>query len=157
MDAKNQDPPPYMADEDAIIERALDILRRRVHAGPVMNSPKTVRDFLTVRAAGLEHEEFAVVFLTSQHHVICVDTMFTGTLSQTSVYPREIVKAALRCNAGAVILTHNHPSGVPEPSRADEILTQTLKAALNMVDVRILDHIVTAGGASVSMAERGLI
>jgi DNA repair protein RadC len=107
--------------------------------------------------AGLPHEEFAVLFLDAQHRLIEMRTLFRGTLAQTSVYPREVVKAALACNAGAVVLAHNHPSGLAEPSRADELLTQSLKSALQLVDVRVLDHLVVGQGQVVSFAERGLI
>jgi DNA repair protein RadC len=105
----------------------------------------------------LPHEIFVVLFLDSQHRLIAADEMFRGTLAQTSVYPREIVKAALDRNAAAVIFAHNHPSGVAEPSRADELLTQALKQALALVDIRTLDHFVVAGNRVVSFAERGLL
>jgi DNA repair protein RadC len=160
MKAKSQPPASYIVsadDDSAVIARALQILQSRVNSGPVMDSPRAVRDYLTMRAAGLQHEVFAVMFLDSQHHVIETRDMFVGTLAQTAVYPREVCKAALTLNAAAVILSHNHPSGHPEPSRADEHLTATLKSALALIDVRVLDHIVTGGGSSVSMAERGLI
>ena len=104
-----------------------------------------------------EHEIFAVLFLDARHQLLAMEEMFRGTLTQTSVYPREVVKRALERNAAAVMLAHNHPSGVAEPSRADEFLTQTLKTALALVDVRVLDHVIVAAGQSVSMAERGLM
>ena len=148
---------PDAADDDAIITRALLILSTRVAQGPVCDSPRTIKDYLTVRAAGLQREVFAVVLLDTQHRMIGTHDMFAGTLGQTSVYPREVVKLALAHNAGAVILTHNHPSGSAEPSRADEFLTQSLKAALALVDVRVIDHIVTGAGVAVSFAERGLL
>jgi DNA repair protein RadC len=158
---KTEDSPVYLrpvADTgDDIIEKAKLILQARVCKGAPMTSPATVKDYLILRAAGLRHEVFSVLFLDAQHRVIACESMFSGTLTQTSVYPREIVKRALELNAGAVILSHNHPSGMAEPSRADEFLTQTLKAALALVDVRILDHVITAGGSAVSMAERGLV
>jgi DNA repair protein RadC len=116
-----------------------------------------VKEFLKLSIGMRDHEVFVVLFLDAQHALIAAEEMFRGTLSQTSVYPREVVKAALRRNAGSVILAHNHPSGVAEPSRADEHLTQTLKAALALVDVRVLDHIVVARQGTVSMAERGLL
>ncbi len=119
--------------------------------------PQVVKDYLALKLGRQEREVFAVVFLDCQHRVIEYRELFFGTISQTSVYPREVVKAALWLNAGAVILAHNHPSGVPEPSRADEMLTQSLKATLATVDVRVLDHIVVAGGQTVSFAERGLL
>ena len=137
-----------------LIARALaEQLRERC----VMSSPGAVKEFLRVRLSALEYEVFVVLFLDAQHALIASEEMFRGTLSQTSVYPREVVRAALRHNAGAVILAHNHPSGVAEPSRADELLTQSLKSALALVDVRVLDHIVVAGGSTTSLAERGLL
>jgi DNA repair protein RadC len=158
---KSQDPAPYAVNpvgtDDEVIARALEILAARVHGRSVLDSPQAVKDYLRVRFAGLEHEVFSVVLLDSQNRVIDVREMFRGTLNQASVYPREIVKAALAANAGAVILTHNHPSGLPEPSRADEYLTQTLKSALALVDVRVLDHLVVGASGCVSFAERGLI
>ena len=105
----------------------------------------------------LEHEEFGVLFLDTQHRLISFKSMFRGTLSQTAVYPREVVREALRVNASAVIFTHNHPSGDVSPSRADELLTRTLKETLALVDVRVLDHIVVSARACVSFAERGLL
>lgn len=147
-----------MQAEEGIIERALAILTARIKAGPAMSSPDSVRKYLTIEAAKhTEREVFSVMFLDSQNRLIELRQMFFGTLSQTSVYPREVVKVALALNAGAVILTHNHPSGSPKPSSADKMLTQTLKAALALVDVQVLDHVITAGGTSVSMAEEGLI
>jgi DNA repair protein RadC len=112
---------------------------------------------LRLSLAALPHETFVVLFLDSQHRLLAADELFRGTLAQTSVYPREIVKAALSHNAAAVIFAHNHPSGVAEPSRADELLTQSLKQALALVDIRTLDHFVVAGSRVVSFAERGLL
>jgi DNA repair protein RadC len=116
-----------------------------------------VRDWLRLKLGGVEHEEFAVVFLNSQNSVIEFEVMFRGTLSQTSVYPREVVKAALRHNCGAVILAHNHPSGTTDPSQADRWLTDQLKAALGLVDVKILDHFIVTCDGFLSFAERGWI
>jgi DNA repair protein RadC len=144
-------------DDESIIRHALDILTRRVNAGPIMESPIEVKNFFLMRAAGLEREEFSVMFLDVHHRVIATDTMFTGTLSQASVYPREVVKRALHHNASAVILSHNHPSGGIQPSRADEHLTQSLKSALALVDVRVLDHVIVGACSVGSMAEQGLI
>ena len=143
--------------EDRLIQRALKVLDARMRTGEVLSSPNTVRDYLRLRIAGLEYEVFMVVFLDAQNRVIAADEMFRGTLTQTSVYPREIVKAALRHNAAGVIFAHNHPSGMAEPSHADELLTKTLKEALAMVDCRVLDHFVIAGSALLSFAERGLL
>lgn len=151
-------PAPHTDDE--IILKALHILNRRVSKQDLLTSPDDVKNYLIMRAATLEdpnREVFSVLYLDSQHRLITVQDEFVGTISQTSVYPREIVRAALRHGAAAVVLTHNHPSGNVEPSKADEILTQTLKSTLALVDVRVLDHIVVAGGQAVSMAERGLI
>lgn len=123
-----------------------------------LNSPATVKDYLRLLLGGVQHEVFVVLFLDTQHRVIVSEEMFRGTLSQTSVYPREVVKRALMHNAAAVILAHNHPSGVNEPSQADQMLTNALKQALNLVDVRVLDHIIVAdGNGTLSFAERGLI
>lgn len=143
---------PY---EQQAIKTALKILGRRLHNGQVFDSPQAVKDYLCLKLGNLEHEVFAVMFLSSQHQMITFEEMFRGTLCQTSVYPREVVKLALKHNAGSVICSHNHPSGVAEPSRADEYLTQTLKTALAIIDVRVIDHIVVAGNTAVSFAETG--
>ena len=140
---------------------ARELLLRDLHVqmqrGPVMDSPQVLRDWLRLHCAGLEHEVFIGLYLTAHHALIEAVPIFRGTLTQTSVYPREVVKLALSCNAAAVVFAHNHPSGSPEPSRADEFLTQNLKTALNLVDVRVLDHFVVAGDQLVSFAERGLL
>lgn len=159
MEARTEEAPAYAVglDDDTIIERALRILEARMRRGPLLNSPGTVRDYLGLKLGGLEHEVFTVVYLDSQHQVLeCVDE-FRGTVNATSVYPREIVRNALRLNASAVIFAHNHPSGCVEPSRSDEHLTQSLKSALKLVDVRVVDHFVVGGGRYVSFAERGLV
>ena len=143
--------------QDQTIKRALRILEGRMRSGPVLSAPTAVRDYLRLSLSERCHEVFVCVFLDSQHRVIACDELFRGTLAQTSVYPREVVKAALAHNAAAVIFAHNHPSGVAEPSRADELITQALKQALALIDVRVLDHFVVAGSALVSFAERGLI
>jgi DNA repair protein RadC len=140
-----------------ILAAALSVVERRVQRGFELTAPSAAREYLAVRLGSLEHEVFAVVFLDAQNRVIEYQEMFRGTVTQTAVYPREVVKAALALNAVATILVHNHPSGHAEPSRADEFLTQTLKAALAMVDVRVLDHLVIAGSGIVSFAERGLL
>jgi DNA repair protein RadC len=147
---------PELSD-DQLIAAAMNVLERRVQYGEALSSPNAVRDYLRMRLATLPHEVFVVIFLNSQNHVIACEEMFRGTLTQTSVYPREIVKAALMHNAASVIFAHNHPSGVPEPSRADELLTSSLKMALSLVDVRTLDHFVVGGTKVTSFAERGLI
>jgi DNA repair protein RadC len=146
-----------MMNEDRIIQRALRILDGRLRSGEVLSSPSVVRDYLRLLLADKEYEVFVVILLSTQNHVLSIVEMFRGTLSQTSVYPREIVKTALAANAGAVIFAHNHPSGVAEPSRADEYLTKELKQALALVDVRVLDHFIVAGKSTLSFAERGLI
>lgn len=146
-------------DENAqrILQRALKLLEKNaVYRVQVMTSPGRVRDYLRIKLATLEHEEFHVLWLDSQNRLIASDRLFSGTISQTSVYPREVVKAALKHNAAACILAHNHPSGIVEPSNADRILTNTIKSALAVVDVRVLDHFIVAGNASpLSFAERG--
>lgn len=123
----------------------------------VFAHPSAVTDYLKVHFAGREYESFVVLYLDAQNSLIEVEELFRGTLTQTSVYPREVVKSVLRFNAAAVIFAHNHPSGSVTPSRADELLTQTLKATLTLVDVRVLDHLVIAGNKSFSFAEIGLL
>lgn len=151
-------PSPRRTAEDVTIAAALSILTARMKRERYKaDSPATVRQFLTLQHAGLTHEVFCVLHLDAQHHVLAYAEMFRGTLTQTSVYPREVVKEALANNSAAVILSHNHPSGVSEPSQADQMLTRQLKSALALVDVQMLDHIVTAGAESVSFAERGLL
>lgn len=144
---------------DATISKALAILRRRMRgSGVCVSSPHAVRDYLRLTLAERENEVFVVFYLDAQNRVIATEEAFRGTLTQTAVHPREIVKAALRHNAAGVIFSHNHPSGVCEPSRADEALTAALKQALALVDVRVLDHFIVAGVASpLSFAERGLL
>lgn len=143
------------------IEAVRELIRRwlleELKGRDVLASPAQVRDCLVLHFAGQEHESFMVLFLDAQHRLIGVEELFRGTLTQTSVYPREIVKAALRHNAGAVIFAHNHPSGVAEPSRPDELLTAALKQALALVDIKVLDHFIVAGAATVSLAERGVV
>jgi DNA repair protein RadC len=146
---------PALADE--VLSHARRVLAHRVRRGATMSSPQAVKDHLRLEIGTLEHEVFCVLFLDAQHRIIALKQMFRGTATQTSVYPREVVKEALSLNAAAVILAHNHPSGAVEPSRADEFLTQTLKAALALIDVRVLDHLVVAGADVCSFAERGLM
>ena len=149
--------PARRAELAAAFELARRAAAEPLGQAPVFSAPGQVRDYLMLELGGLPHEVFAALFLDSQHRLIALRTLFRGTLAQTSVYPREVVKEALACNAGAVVLAHNHPSGTAEPSRADEFLTHTLKAALQLVDVRVLDHIVIGRGQAVSFAERGLL
>ncbi|MEO8752382.1 MAG: DNA repair protein RadC [Casimicrobiaceae bacterium] len=141
----------------AAIELARRLAREEVCRGGVLTSPEAVRDYLRLSLSTLPHEAFMALFLDSQHRLLASEELFRGTLAQTSVYPREVLKAALAHNAAAVIFAHNHPSGVAEPSRADELLTQALKQALALVDIRTLDHFVVAGAQVVSFAERGLL
>lgn len=149
--------PAKRAELLAVMEMARRALAQQLQEAPVFDSPTKVKDYLALELGGRGHEVFAVLFLDGQHRLLKLETMFQGTLTQTSVYPREVVKRALALNAGAVVLAHNHPSGVAEPSRADEYLTQTLKAALKLVDVRVLDHVIVGQGQVVSLAERGLV
>ena len=149
--------PAKRAELAAVVELARRSLQQRLADRPAFDSPHAVRDYLQLQLAAREHEVFAVLFLDAQQRLLRFDEMFRGTLTQTSVYPREVVRRALALNAGAVILAHNHPSGVAEPSRADEFLTQSLKSALALVDVRVLDHFVVGRGQIVSFAERGLL
>lgn len=143
---------------DEIIARAIAILEERARYDAIeLHAPSAVKDLCRLRIGGLEHEVFVAIWLDAQNRMIEFETMFRGTLTQTSVYPREVVKRALSMNAAAVIFAHNHPSGVAEPSRADENLTSQLKKALALVDVRVLDHIVTGDAGCVSFAERGLL
>ena len=145
----------------AKLEVAKELVRRSlaeaIRQRDVLSSPASVRDFLRMTLAGRDYEVFMVLFLDAQNRVLSPEEMFRGTLTQTSVYPREVVLRALHHHAAAVVLTHNHPSGTVQPSRADEALTQTLKAALALVDVRVLDHVIVAPGQALSMAERGLL
>jgi len=136
---------------------AQELLVEELTSRSVFDSPRAVSDFLKLHFAGQPHESFAVLYLDAQHALIAFEELFRGTLTQTSVYPREVLKRSLQHDAAAVVLSHNHPSGSAEPSRADELLTQTLKAALLMLDVRVVDHIIVAGGRSLSFAERGLL
>lgn len=149
--------PAKRAELVAVMEMARRGLQGSLSAQPVFSSPQLVKDYLCLRLGALPHEVFAVLFLDAQHRQIACEELFRGTLTQTSVYPREVVKRALELNAGSVILAHNHPSGVLEPSRADELLTQTLKTSLGLVDVKVLDHVVVGRTGAISFAERGLL
>lgn len=156
----------YAVALDVVLTRKLGVAREllmrdlqaQMRRGPIMDSPQTLRDWLRLHCAGLEHEVFLVLHLDAGHRLIEAQQLFRGTLTQTSVYPREVVKGALSRNCGAVAIAHNHPSsGSPEPSRADEHLTQSLRSALALVDVRLIDHFIVSGDQIVSMAERGLV
>ena len=141
----------------AVMELARRAMSQQLKAREVFSSPDAVKQYLQLRLARKTHEVFAVLFLDAQNRLIEMEELFRGTLTQTSVYPREVVQRALKLEAAAVVLAHNHPSGTVQPSRADEALTQTLKAALALIDVRVLDHVIVAPGDALSMAEKGLI
>ena len=141
----------------AVLELARRALDEKMKQTDALNSPQAVRDYLRLTLSRLPHEVFVAVFLTAQNRVIAVDELFRGTLTQTSVYPREIVKRALAHNAAAVILAHNHPSGEASPSAADRSLTKALADALALIDVRVLDHFIVAPGAALSFAEQGIL
>ena len=145
----------------ALLQAALELARRHyaelMQAGPALANPRATREFLRARLRDRDHEVFCCLFLDNRHRVICFDEVFRGTLDGASVHPRDVVKLALARNAAAVILAHNHPSGVAEPSQADELITARLRDALGLVDIRVLDHIVVGDAACVSFAERGLL
>jgi len=149
--------PARRAELGAVVELARRTLGHNLSRGPVFDSPQRVRDYLQLEIAHREQEVFMVLFLDAQHQLIAAEELFRGTLAQTSVYPREVVKRALALNAAAVVLAHNHPSGCAEPSQADAQLTQVLRQALALVDVRVLDHFVVTRGSVTSLAERGLV
>lgn len=146
-----------MMSDERVLERAAKILEKKLLQKTSLSSPSAVRDYLRYKLAVRQYEVFMVIYLDTQNRLIACEEAFRGTLSQTSVYPREILKDALKHNAGAVILAHNHPSGVTEPSHADESLTQALKQTLALVDVKVLDHFIVAGAGILSFAERGLL
>jgi DNA repair protein RadC len=141
----------------AVLELARRALAERLREREVFGSPDAVKHYLQLHLGRRSHEVFAVMFLDSQNRLLALEELFRGTLTQTSVYPREVVLHALQQQAAAVVLAHNHPSGTVQPSRADEALTQTLKAALALIDVRVLDHVIVGPGQALSMAEQGLL
>jgi len=141
----------------AVLELSRRALAERLKERPALDSPDAVMNYLRLAIGTRTHEVFAVLFLDAQHRLISMEELFRGTLTQTSVYPREVVSRALHLHAAAVVLAHNHPSGCTEPSRADEALTQGLKAALALVDVRVLDHVIVSRDLAQSMAQRGLV
>jgi DNA repair protein RadC len=149
--------PAKYAQLQAVMEMARRALKEQSKQRDALSSPQAVRDYLRLQLGSREYEVFMAVFLDTQNRVIAIEELFRGSLKETSVYPREVVKRALAHNAAALIFAHNHPSGVAEPSRADELITQALKQALALVDVRVLDHFIVAAGGGVSLAERGLI
>jgi DNA repair protein RadC len=149
--------PAKRAEIAAVIEIARRALSQEMAQRPVFDNPAQVKDYLRLQLGGRGHEVFAVMFLDAQNCLLRLEEMFRGTLTQASVYPREVVKRALELQPGAVVLAHNHPSGTVEPSRADENLTRTLKSALALVDVRVLDHLIVGRAEILSFAERGLL
>jgi len=145
------------ATSDQIVSEALTVTAAEIESTDLMTNPVAVKNFLAVRMANLEYEVFAVMFLTNRHQVIKFDVMFRGTIDGASVYPREVAKAALQYNAAAVVIAHNHPSGITQPSQADELITRKLRDALSMFDIRVLDHVIVGGKNSFSFAEHGLL
>lgn len=146
-----------MATADQILEAARQVIDQKIRRGALFSSPSEVKNYLKAKLSGYEREVFAVMLMDAKHCLIEYVELFQGTIDQAAVYPREVVKLAMQRNAAAVIISHNHPSGSPEPSRADELLTKRLKDALALVDVRVLDNIIVAGNDTASFAERGLI
>ena len=149
--------PAKRAEVAAVLEIARRVLAQQLTERPLLDAPQRVKDFVALQLRPLEHEVFAVLFLDTHLRLLKYEVMFTGTLTHTSVHPREIVKRAMTLNAAAVLLAHNHPSGAAEPSRADELLTQGLRTALQLVDVRVVDHLIVGSASVLSFAERGLI
>lgn len=160
---------PYITDKEGnyifldkvspsnIIALATYIIKRRFARGAFLTDPNATKRYLTLHLGHLEHEVFSCIFLDNRHRIISFDIMFYGTIDGASVHPREVVKKALAYNAAAVIFAHNHPSGIPEPSQADQSITQRLKSALSLVDIRVIDHIVVGESEPVSFAERGML
>jgi DNA repair protein RadC len=149
--------PAKRAELIAVLELARRALAQRMQERTIFATPDGVKHYLQLQLSARPHEVFAVLFLDVQNRLLALEELFRGTLTQTSVYPREVVLRALHHQAAAVVLAHNHPSGSVQPSRADEMLTQTLKTTLALIDVRVLDHIIVAPGEALSMAERGLL
>ena len=149
--------PAKRAEIAAVMELARRSLQRELSTRPVFDAPQRVKDYLRMQIGGRSHEVFVVMFLDAKSQLIRLEEMFRGTLTHTAVYPREVVKRALELGAAGVVLAHNHPSGAAEPSRADELLTQTLIKALQLVDIRVLDHMVVGEVDVISFAERGML
>ena len=145
-----------VADEDDVIFEAIQIYNRTFSKGEALTSPDKAKDCIKLKLAPFEHEVFVCLFLDNQHRVIACEELFRGTIDGASVYPREVVKAALQHNSAALILAHNHPSGISEPSQADKVITEKLKAALALIDIRVLDHFIV-GETVYSFAEHGLL
>jgi len=141
----------------ASLEFAKRLMREDIFRGPTLTSPSAVSEYLTAHFLGREYEAFVVIFLDTRHRVLSIEEMFRGSIDGASVYPREVVCAVLRHKAAACIFAHNHPSGIAEPSLADQAITRRLKDALSTIDIRVLDHFVIAGSEVVSFAERGLL
>jgi DNA repair protein RadC len=145
----------------ATLQAVLELVRRHfletMQTGPALQNPQATRDYLRLKLRDLPHEVFGCVYLDNRHRVIAFEELFRGTLDGANVYPREVVKQALAHNAAALILVHNHPSGVAEPSQADELITRRLKDALNLVEIRVLDHLIVGDSRCESFAERGLL
>ena len=141
----------------AVLEMSRRALQEEMQSGDALNSPRAVREYLQLLLRTRPQEVFIAIFLDAQHRVIASEELFQGTLTQTSVYPREVVKRALHHNSAALIFAHNHPSGVAEPSQSDQLLTDALKQALQLVDVRVLDHFIVAGAGCLSFAEKGML
>ena len=146
---------PIMDSE--IVSVALGILARRIAKGSIIKNIEDAKKYLAVRFADLQHEVFAIVYLTNRHAVIACDEIFRGTIDGANVYPREVVKSALQYNAAAILIAHPHPSGVCEPSHADEMITTRIREACGLMDIRLIDHIVISGDRAVSFAERGML
>lgn len=146
-----------VASDEMIFTATRAAIERKYPQRIMINEPEIAADYFKNKLNSFEHEVFSIIFLDSQNRLIAYREMFNGTLASASVYPREVVKAAISYNAGAVILAHNHPSGQPEPSQADELITKRLKEALYLIDVRVLDHIIVGGNTTKSMAEMGLV
>lgn len=146
-----------VANDEEILQAARDVMKRRLQRGTALTSPDLTREFLNVHLGPYEHEVFAAIWLDNRHRVIAFEELFRGTIDGASVHPREVVKASMKFNAAACILAHNHPSGVTEPSQADMKITQRLKEALGLIDVRVIDHLVIGEGPACSFAERGLL
>ena len=148
----------YLAvSDDIVISTALKLLAQRVAKGSLLSSPNAVKNYLRLRFADLQHEVFCLLYVDNRNRLIACEDLFRGTIDGATVHPREVVKAALRHNAAGVLIAHNHPSGVAEPSQADELITRRLKTALDYVDIRVIDHLVVSAGEAVSMAERGIL
>ncbi len=149
--------PAKRAEIAAVLEIARRVLAQQLAARPSFEQPQAVKDYLCLQLAALDHEVFAAMFLDTRQQLLRFEVLFRGTLTHTAVHPREVVKRALALNAGAVVLAHNHPSGAAEPSRADELITQALRQALQLVDVKVIDHVIVGRAGTVSFAERGLL